>query len=253
MTHIIAIANQKGGVGKTTTAVNLAATLALQGKTVLLLDMDPQGNASSGLGVASMAGERSIYNVLVDGEPLAAAVQPTSIERLSVVPSGKDLSGAEVELVSAYARETRLKKALKAVANKYDYVFIDCPPSIGLLTVNALAACGSVLIPMQCEYYALEGLSSLLETVKLIRSSLNPKLAIEGILLTMYDARNNLCRQVVADVRKHFAKHVYKTVIPRNVRLSEASSHAVPVGQYDAASRGALAYVALAKEVLKLK
>lgn len=251
MGRIIAIANQKGGVGKTTTAVNLAASLAAQDKRVLLIDMDPQGNAGSGLGVLPTADEPTIYHVLVDDVAPQQAIVPTEVPGLFVMPSNTQLTGAEVELVSAFAREYRLKKILEPLKSQYDLIILDCPPAIGLLTVNALTAANGVIVPLQCEYYALEGLSHLLETIRLVQASLNDKLEIEGILLTMFDSRNNLCHQVVAEAKQHFADLVYETMIPRNVRLSEAPSHAKPVLLYDVTSRGAQAYLALAEEVLK--
>jgi len=248
--QIIAVANQKGGVGKTTTSVNLAASLALKGKQVLLIDMDPQGNAGSGLGVMPAVSEQTIYHVLISKAQIADVARETEIVGLKIVPSNTQLTGAEVELVGTFSREAHLKRALALIKDKFDYIILDCPPTIGLLTVNALTAATGILIPLQSEYYALEGLSHLLETIQLVQASLNPILKVEGILLTMVDPRNNLCRQVEEEARQHFSQLVYKTVIPRNVRLSEAPSHAKPVVIYDAASRGAQAYLSLAKEVI---
>lgn len=253
MSQIIAVANQKGGVGKTTTSVNLAASLAAQGQRVLLIDMDPQGNAGSGLGIMPASNENTIYHVLIDKIDINAVARQTDVPGLKIVPSNTQLTGAEVELVGTFARETHLKRALEPLRSQYDFIILDCPPTIGLLTVNALTAATGVLIPLQCEYYALEGLSHLLETIQLVQASLNAALKIEGILLTMFDPRNNLCRQVVVEARQHFPETVYDTVIPRNVRLSEAPSHAKPVMLYDVVSRGAQAYLALAKEVVRRK
>jgi len=248
MGRIIAIANQKGGVGKTTTSVNLAASLAASNHKVLLIDMDPQGNAGSGLGVFPAPDEQTIYHVLIDVAPIEAVARTTEVPGLMLAPSNTELIGAEIELVGALARETRLKKALATVKDNYDVVLLDCPPSLGLLTINALTATDGVLIPLQCEYYALEGLSHLLKTVELVRGSLNDRLTLDGILLTMYDARNNLSHQVVDEVRAHFPGQVCETIIPRNVRLSEAPSHGKPALLYDVASRGAQAYMTLAEE-----
>ena len=250
MGRVICIANQKGGVGKTTTAVNLAASLALGGRQVLLLDIDPQASASSGLGVRDIAERPSSYDVLMGERAAENALLPIpSLERLSLLPAHRDLVGVEVELVSALAREYRLKDALAAVRERFDIVLIDCPPSLGLLTINGLCAADAVLIPLQCEYYALEGLSALTDTVRLIRERLNQSLELAGILLTMFDIRNSLCHQVSDEVRAHFGARVYRTVIPRNVRLSESPSHGLPVALYDPGSKGAQAYMELAKEL----
>lgn len=251
MGHVICIANQKGGVGKTTTAVNLASSLALAQRNVLLVDIDPQGSASSGLGIRDLDSESSTYDLLVGERPAAELVRPSPVERLHVLPANRDLVGAEVELVSALAREFRLKEGLQVIRERYELILIDCPPSLGLLTINALTAADSVLIPLQCEYYALEGLTALNETIQLIRERLNPGLQLAGVLLTMFDSRNSLSHQVSEEVRSHFPGRVYKTVIPRNVRLSEAPSHGLPVALYDPSSRGAQAYVELVTEIVE--
>ena len=248
--RIIAIANQKGGVGKTTTAINLATAIAATHKTVLVIDLDPQGNASTGLGIDRSMREVNSYHVLIGEAPLASAVQGTGIPGLSLVPSGMDLSGADVELVDMDRREWRLADALKSVSG-YDYVLIDCPPSLTLLTVNALVAAHAVMVPLQCEFFALEGVTHLVSTIERVRQSLNPGLELQGIVLTMFDTRNNLSDMVAADVRGFFGDKVYKTVIPRNVRISEAPSHGKPVLLYDVKSSGAEAYIHLASEVLK--
>lgn len=251
MAQIIAIANQKGGVGKTTTAVNLAASLAAAEKRTLLVDMDPQGNASSGVGIDKENLDTTIYNVLLGEVAAESAVVATELERLQILPATPDLIGAEVELVSVVDRERKLHDALNILGQAYDYVLIDCPPSLGLLTVNALTAADTVLIPLQCEYYAMEGLSQLMATIDLIRQELNPDLTLQSILLTMFDPRNNLSHQVSEEIRSHFGQQVFTTVIPRNVRLSEAPSFGQPVLLYDISSRGATAYLELAKEVIE--
>jgi chromosome partitioning protein len=247
--RIIAIANQKGGVGKTTTAVNLGAALAESGLRVLVVDLDPQGNASTGLGINPRDVNSSIYDVLMHDTPALDAVEPTSLKNLFVIPATLDLAGAEIELVPAFSRELKLKRALESVRAEYDVVLIDCPPSLGLLTVNGLAAADDVIVPIQCEYYALEGLGQLLRNVALVRSSLNASLDVRGIILTMYDARTRLAEQVEDEVREHFGDKVYKTVVPRTVRLAEAPSFGQPVIVFDPTSRGATAYRDLAKEV----
>jgi len=249
MGRVAAIANQTGGVGKTTTSVNLAASLAAQGQRVLLVDMDPQANACSVLGVFAEPDARTVYHVLLDEAAIDDVTLPTEVPNLRLAPSNTQLIGAEIELVSALARETRLKRALARARESNDVVLLDCPPSLGLLTVNALTASDGVLIPLQCEYYALEGLSHLLKTIDLVRASLNERLELDGILLTMFDARNNLAHQVVDEVREHFPGQICETVVPRNVRLSEAPSHGKPVLLYDVASRGAQAYLALGEEL----
>ncbi len=251
MGKVIAITNQKGGVGKTTTSVNLSACLASAGKRVLLLDLDPQGNTSSGVGIDKDTVDRCIYNVLIDNVNIEKAILKSKIKHLHVVPATIQLAGAEVELVSIVSRETILKKALVKIKNKYDFIIIDCPPSLGLLTINALTAADSILIPIQSEYYALEGVGQLINTITLVRNSLNPSLDIEGVLLTMYDGRTNLSISVADDVKKYFGQKVYRTVIPRNVRLSEAPSFGEPIILYDPKSKGALVYEQLAKEVIK--
>ena len=250
MGKIISVANQKGGVGKTTTTVTLCAILAKKGKKVLLIDADPQGNATSGLGVTKEV-EESIYDVLVGDTTVQETIQSTNIRNLKVCPSNINLAGAEVELVSMMSREQRLKEKLDEIKNKFDFILIDCPPSLGLITLNAFTASDSILIPVQCEYYALEGLGQLLNTVNLVKKHLNKSLEVEGALLTMYDARTNLSNQVVKEVKKYFEDKVFKTVIPRNVRLSEAPSYGMPITLFDARSKGAKSYEKFAKEFLK--
>ena len=251
MGKIISVANQKGGVGKTTTTVNLATILAKKGKKVLLIDADPQGNATSGLGLDKDI-EPSTYDILVNEVELEEAMQDTIIKNLKVCPANMNLAGAEVELVSMMSREQRLKEKVDIIKKKFDYVFIDCPPSLGLITLNAFTASNSVLIPVQCEYFALEGLGQLLNTINLVKKHLNKEIRIEGALLTMYDIRTNLSNQVVKEVKKYFENKVYKTVIPRNVRLSEAPSYGMPITEYDPRSKGAKSYIKFAKEFLKI-
>ena len=250
MGKIISVANQKRGVGKTTTTVNLSTILAKKGKKVLLIDTDPQGNATSGLGVSKDV-ELSVYDILIGDTEFDETLQETAIKNLKVCPSNISLAGAEVQLVSMMSREQRLKTKLDKIKDQYDYILIDCPPSLGLVTLNAFTASDSVLIPVQCEYFALEGLGQLLNTVNLVKKHLNKNLEIEGALLTMYDARTNLSNQVVKEVKKYFEDKVYKTVIPRNVRLSEAPSYGMPITVYDPRSKGAKAYEKFAKELLK--
>ena len=249
MVRIISVANQKGGVGKTTTTVNLGASLAYLGKKVLLVDIDAQGNATSGVGIRKPDVKEDIYDILVNEVDIKETILPTSRENLFIVPATLQLAGAEIELTSMMARESRLKLALNEIKADYDYILIDCPPSLGHLTINAFTASDSILIPVQCEYYALEGLSQLLNTVRLVQKHFNPDLAIEGVLLTMFDARTNLGAEVVEEVRRYFQEKVYETVIPRNVRLSEAPSHGLSIIDYDIRSKGAEVYQALAKEV----
>ena len=250
MGKVISVANQKGGVGKTTTTVNLSTILAKKGKKVMLIDADPQGNATSGLG-AEKDVELSFYDVLVNDTQIIDTLEKTAIRNLLVCPSNMNLAGAEVELVSMMSREQRLKEKLEILKERFDYVFIDCPPSLGLITLNAFTASDSVLIPVQCEYFALEGLGQLLNTINLVKKHLNKNIQIEGALLTMYDIRTNLSNQVVKEVKKYFEDKVYKTVIPRNVRLSEAPSYGMPITEYDPRSKGAKSYEKLAKEFLK--
>lgn len=250
MGRVISLANQKGGVGKTTTAINLAASLAALEKRVLIVDADPQGNASSGLGIDLRKSEYTIYDCLVDGVDIARAVIKCDIENLDIIPSNIDLVGAEIEMLNMEGRESVLKKLLVPVKESYDYVLIDCSPSLGLLTVNALTASDSVIVPVQCEYFALEGLGKLLNTIKIIQNNLNRELVIEGFLLTMYDARLRLSNQVVDEVRKHFRQMVFETIIQRNIKLSEAPSFGQPALLYDAESRGAVNYLSLARELI---
>ncbi len=250
MGKIIAVANQKGGVGKTTTAVTLSAILAKKGKKVMLIDADPQGNATSGVGIEKEM-EKSVYELLVEDTKIEEILQDSKIKNLKVCPSNINLAGAEVELVSMMSREQRLKEKLEEIKTKFDYIIIDCPPSLGLITLNAFTAANSVLIPIQCEYYALEGLGQLINTINLVKKHLNKNLEIEGALLTMYDVRTNLSNQVVKEVKKYFGDKVYKTVIPRNVKLSEAPSYGMPITVYDSRSKGAKNYEKFAKELLK--
>jgi len=251
MSRILSLANQKGGVGKTTTAVNLAASLAAAEKRVLLFDTDPQANATSGLGIRPTAGELTSYQVLTGETPLVDAIRPTALPCLQVIPASRDLAGAEVELVAAARREYRLRDAFSEARHNYDYILVDCPPSLGLLTINALVASDAVIIPLQCEYYALEGLTQLLHTVRTVKRGFNQRLEIEGILLTMFDARNNLSHQVAEEVKRHFKEKVFRAVIPRNVRLSESPSHGKPALLYDIRSSGAQSYLRMARELLQ--
>ncbi len=251
MSRIIAIANQKGGVGKTTTCVNLAAALASMQKRVLLIDLDPQGNATMGCGVDKYDVETSVYDILVEQTPISTVLVRSEENGCDVLPANSDLTAAEIQLMDMDGRERRLKDALNAVREQYDYLLIDCPPSLNVLTLNAFVAADSVLVPIQCEYYALEGLSALLETIEGIRESVNPSLEIEGLLRTMYDGRNNLGAEVSAQLVQHFGNQVFNTMVPRNIRLAEAPSHGVSIMQYDKTSRGALAYLALAGEIIR--
>jgi chromosome partitioning protein len=253
MGRVICVCNQKGGVGKTTTAVNLASCMALAERHTLLIDFDPQANASSGVGIRLTPGEKSVYDVLLARDTYANVLKDTALAYLKVLPSSQDLIGAEVELVSLEARENLLQTALRGVTDVYDYVFIDCPPSLGFLTLNALVAAHSVLVPIQCEYYALEGVGNLLQTIRRVRSLFNPALQIEGFLLTMFDPRNNLSHQVAQDVRQNLASQVFDTVIPRNVKLSECPSFGKPVVLYDITSRGAVSYLDLSKEIMDVE
>jgi len=252
MGRVLAIANQKGGVGKTTTAVNLAASLAAAEKRTLLIDMDPQGNATSGIGIDKSTLEKTIYHALIGEVEARDVLVHTVLDSLDLLPATTDLIGAEVELITAFARESKLLSVIDTLRNEYDYIIIDCPPSLGLLTVNSLTAADSVLVPLQCEFFALEGLSQLMSTIQLIQRDLNRKLEIQGIILTMFDSRNNLSHQVTEEVRKHFNDRVFETMIPRNVRLSEAPSHGLPALLYDASSTGSAAYLQLAREVIEV-
>ena len=251
MVNVISVANQKGGVGKTTTTINLAASIADRGYRVLIVDIDPQGNATSGLGIEKSEIDQDIYNVLIDEVPIQDTIHHTSTPKLDMVPATINLSGAETELISMMARETRLKSALDAVSDKYDFVFIDCPPSLGQLSINAFTASDSILIPVQSEYYAMEGLSQLLNTIRLVQKHFNKDLGVEGVLLTMLDARTNLGAEVVKEVQSYFSKNVYKTIIPRINKLAESQSYGKPITEYAPKSRGAKVYDDLAKEVLK--
>ena len=250
-TRIIAITNQKGGVGKSTTAVNLAAALGEQGRKTLIVDFDPQGNSTSGFGIEKEDLDHCIYDALLNDVPAESLVLDTNCKKVFVIPATIQLAGAEIELVSAIARETRLKDLLEPIQDEFDFIFIDCPPSLGLLTINALTAADSVLIPIQCEFYALEGVSQLVSTIELVKKSLNPNLEIQGVILSMFDGRTNLSIQVLDEVKKYFPDKVYKTIIPRNVRLSESPSFGEPIINYDRTSKGADAYMALAKEVIR--
>ena len=251
MGKIVSIANQKGGVGKTTTSINLSTILAKKGKKVLMIDADPQGNASSGVGIDRDEIDLSVYDVLINDVQIEEVVKKTNVKNLDICPSNINLAGAEVELVSVMSREHRLKEKLDVIKDKYDYIIIDCPPSLGLITLNAFTASNSVLIPVQCEYYALEGLGQLLNTISLVKKHLNKEIEIEGALLTMYDARTNLSNQVVKEVKKYFNNKVYKNVIPRNVKLSEAPSYGMPISIYDPRSKGAKSYEKFVKEFIK--
>lgn len=250
MSRTIVVANQKGGVGKTTTSINLAACLAEEGKKVLLIDSDPQGNATSGLGIDKRSTEASVYDVMINNFSAKEAIIPTCVEKLYLLPSTIDLAGAEIEMVSMMSRETVLRQALLSIKTDYDYAIIDAPPSLGLLTLNAFAAADQVLIPIQCEFYALEGLSQLIKTISLIKKHINPALEVEGVVLTMYDSRTNLSMQVVQEVKKFFSGKVHSAVIPRNVRLGEAPSHGLPITQYAPKCPGAEAYADLAREII---
>jgi len=251
MGKVMAVANQKGGVGKTTTSINLSASLAYMGKKTLLIDNDPQGNATSGLGVDKWTVEKSVYDTLINDIEIMETILPTMMDNLFICPSNIQLAGAEIELVSQMMRENRLKNAIEPIKKDYDYIIIDCPPSLGLLTLNSITAADTILVPIQCEYYALEGLKQLMKTVALVQKHLNPTLKVEGVVMTMYDSRTNLSFQVVESVREHFSDRVYRTIIPRNVRLSEAPSHGVPIILYDKDSKGAISYLDLAEEVIQ--
>jgi chromosome partitioning protein len=253
MSKVIAVFNQKGGVGKTTTNVNLTASLGTMGKKILVLDLDPQGNTTSGYGIEKYEVERTIYDVIIDGVDISETILKTEFENIDIVSSDTDLAGCEIELTSRDNREYILKNAIDKVRDNYDYIFIDCPPSLGMLTINSLTAVDSVLIPIQCEYYALEGVSQLMGTIKLVKSRLNPELDIQGVVLSMFDGRANLSIQVVEEVKKYFRGSVYTTLIPRNVRLAEAPSHGMPVHYYDSKCKGAVAYMELAEEFIDLE
>ena len=253
MSKVIAVFNQKGGVGKTTTNVNLTASLGTMGKKILVLDLDPQGNTTSGYGIEKHAVERTIYDVIIDGVDISETILKTEFENIDIVSSDTDLAGCEIELTSRNNREYILKNAIEKVRDDYDYIFIDCPPSLGMLTINSLTAVDSVLIPIQCEYYALEGVSQLMGTIKLVKSRLNPELDIQGVVLSMFDGRANLSIQVVDEVKRYFRGSVYTTLIPRNVRLAEAPSHGMPVHYYDSKCKGAVAYMELAEEFIDLE
>lgn len=253
MSKVIAVFNQKGGVGKTTTNVNLTASLGTMGKKILVLDLDPQGNTTSGYGIEKYEVEKTIYDVIIDGVDIRETILKTEFENIDIVSSDTDLAGCEIELTSRDNREYILKNAIDKVRDNYDYIFIDCPPSLGMLTINSLTAVDSVLIPIQCEYYALEGVSQLMGTIKLVKSRLNPELDIQGVVLSMFDGRANLSIQVVEEVKKYFRGSVYTTLIPRNVRLAEAPSHGMPVHYYDSKCRGAVAYMELAEEFIDLE
>ena len=251
MAYVISVVNQKGGVGKTTTAVNLGAFLAKKRKKVLIIDLDPQGNATSGYGFEKSSLENTVYDLLVNEEDIANVITNTNVKNVEMCPTNINLAGAEVELVSAISRETILKRAIEPVLDKYDYIIVDCPPSLGLLTINALTACDGVIVPIQGEYYALEGLAQLVDTINMIKKKLNPVIGIMGVVITMHDRRTQLTKQVVEEVQKYFGDKVFKTFIPRNVRLAEAPSHGLTIDEYDAKSKGSIAYQALANEVLK--
>jgi chromosome partitioning protein len=253
MSKVIAVFNQKGGVGKTTTNVNLTASLGTMGKKILVLDLDPQGNTTSGYGIEKYEVEKTIYDVIIDGVDIRETILKTEFENIDIVSSDTDLAGCEIELTSRDNREYILKNAIDKVRDNYDYIFIDCPPSLGMLTINSLTAVDSVLIPIQCEYYALEGVSQLMGTIKLVKSRLNPELDIQGVVLSMFDGRANLSIQVVDEVKRYFRGSVYTTLIPRNVRLAEAPSHGMPVHYYDSKCRGAVAYMELAEEFIDLE
>ena len=252
MAKIVAIANQKGGVGKTTTAINLSACLAYYNKKTLLIDLDPQGNSTTGLGIDKRSPSLSSYDMIINDSSVKDVMLPTVQANLFLCPASMNLVGAEVELVSQISRETRLADALEKISGDFDYIMIDCPPSLGLLTLNALTAANTVLVPIQCEYFALEGLSQLMETIKIVQRRLNPALAVEGVVLTMFDSRTNLSMEVAEEVRKHFSDRVYQTLIPRNVKLSEAPSYGLPIVQYDINSKGAIAYLQLAQEFIRV-